>query len=230
MPTDLLIPAGPLPFYTRGRTLDFTKTYNGSLLSFLATGRDTAGRSALVEFRGQPGHELPPRTHAWEHATYVVLEGELEFHCADQMRVVPAGALAFAPQGAPHAFRIRSPRARVLVAVQAVGEHAVGLDQFWLAASSPATSLTLPPRSPTYTTDDPLYAVRLGATHGLHFLTAAETAVALPHYASPPPTEPDDDDTDLRGNPLGWVMEPLPPAPAPPDHAQRGLTSHETIW
>ena len=46
--------------------------YLGQLVSFLATGEDTGGQFALLEFHGVQGAEPPPHYHAGETALSAV--------------------------------------------------------------------------------------------------------------------------------------------------------------
>ncbi len=93
-----------------------------------------------------------------------------------------AGEVVFLPQGKPHAFYIRSPHLRALILVQAVGEHAVGLDCYFTEMAEPAISMNLPTKAVTYIMDDPSHAIRLGAANGIRILSPEETAKELPHY------------------------------------------------
>ena len=52
--------------YVRSPTLEHTRTYMGSLMSFMVEGRHTTGRLAISEFRSRPGHEPPPHIHERE--------------------------------------------------------------------------------------------------------------------------------------------------------------------
>ena len=168
--------------YQRGATLDSSMFYMGSLQSFLAKGDDTGGRFALMEYQGKPGNEPPPHVHEWEHETYYVLEGAMEAYVEDKILLARAGEVIFLPQGKPHALYFRSPHLRVLIMAQASGEHAVGLDRYFIAMAEPATSMSLPIGAVTYTMDDPSHSIRLGAENGIHILSPAETAKELPHY------------------------------------------------
>jgi quercetin dioxygenase-like cupin family protein len=176
------VQSASLKAYKRTSALDSAMFYMGSLMSFFAKGEDTGGRFALMEYQAKPGNEPPPHVHDWEHELYYVLEGEMEFYCEDKVLVAHAGETIFLPQGKPHAFYIRSPYLRTLILVQAVGEHAVGLDRYFIEMAEPATSMNLPTEAVTYLTDDPNHAIRLGAANGIRFLSPEETAKELPHY------------------------------------------------
>jgi len=169
--------------YQRGSTLDSTTLYKGSLFSFLVKGEDSGGRDAMIEYRAKPGNEPAPYMNQWEHETYYVLEGVMEFYCGDsEVMVVNAGEMVFLPQGKAHAFYIRSPQVRALILVQAVGEHAVGLDRHLMEMGTPATSMDLPTDPVTDEFVDPGDSIRVGAANGIHFISSGENTQELPHY------------------------------------------------
>ncbi len=169
--------------YKRGSTLESTTLYKGGLFSFLVKGEDSGGRDAMIEYRAKPGNEPPPYMNEWEHETYYVLEGVMEFYCGDsEVMVVTAGEMVFLPQGKAHAFYIRSPQVRALILVQAVGEHAVGLDRHLMAMGTPASGMDLPTDAVTDEFIDPGDSIRVGAANGIHFLSSAENTQELPHY------------------------------------------------
>ncbi|WP_310427963.1 cupin domain-containing protein [Chamaesiphon sp. VAR_48_metabat_135_sub] len=177
--------------YQRGSTLNSTTLYKGGLFSFLVKGEDSGGRDAMIEYRAKPGNEPAPYLNQWEHETYYVLEGVMEFYCGDsEVMVVNAGEMVFLPQGKAHAFYIRSPQVRALILVQAVGEHAVGLvgvasqneHRHLMAMGTPATSMELPTDAITDEFIDPGDSIRVGATNGIRFLASGENINELPHY------------------------------------------------
>jgi quercetin dioxygenase-like cupin family protein len=60
----------------RGRqSLDRSVWYNGSLMTFLATGEDTQGQFALIEAVARKGNVPPPHIHHREEETFYVLGG-----------------------------------------------------------------------------------------------------------------------------------------------------------
>jgi quercetin dioxygenase-like cupin family protein len=156
--------------------------YMGSVMSFLATGEETDGRIALMEYRSRPGHEPPPHIHKWENETYYVLEGNVDFYSGDQFLPAGPGDTVFLPQGEAHAFLVRTPSVRMLILVQATGEHPVGLDRYFRKMAEPAASMTLPEGAVTYAMDNPDHAIQVGAENGLRMLSADEMAVTLPRY------------------------------------------------
>jgi quercetin dioxygenase-like cupin family protein len=61
--------------FARAANVDSTFAYMGSLMTFLATGSETGGRFAVMEYHTKPGNEPPPHVHEPEHELYYVLEG-----------------------------------------------------------------------------------------------------------------------------------------------------------
>lgn len=192
----------PAPF-TRAATLDTTRFYMGSLMSFLTTGAETEGGFALMEYRGKPGNEPPPHIHLWENEIVYVLDGVMEMYCGDTVMLLHPGEMAFVPRGQPHAFYIRSAQFRALVIVQAVGEDSVQLAEYFRRMSTPAVSMTLPLNTAgTYQAEDPERAVALANEHGMTILSPDEAAIALPQYPGFGKAEPLRDDTALRNQSL----------------------------
>ena len=168
--------------YKRASALDTTMEYMGSIMSFLAKGEDTGGRFALMEIQMKSGNEPPPHVHDWEHEMFYILEGRMEVYCEDKILALGPGEIALLPQGQPHAFYIRSPHLRMLILVQATGEHAVGLDRYFIGMGKPTSSMDLPSKAVTHIMDDPKHAIGVAAKNGVHILSPHETAQALPHY------------------------------------------------
>lgn len=97
-----------------------------------ATAEETDGAFLLFEMNLEQGKATPLHTHPDSDETMYVLEGEILVHLDGTEHRVPEGGLAMAPRGAPHAFLVSSPRARVLCL------HRPGTCQaFYLAASEP---------------------------------------------------------------------------------------------
>jgi mannose-6-phosphate isomerase-like protein (cupin superfamily) len=90
---------------------------------------------AMFESSPPPGAAQAPHLHhAYDEAFYV-LDGEMTFHLGGRSAVLGAGAVVFAPRGAPHGFAKSGPRpARMLVIatpgavelVEALGKLAAG--------------------------------------------------------------------------------------------------------
>lgn len=168
--------------YSRTANIGSSMFYMGSLMSFLARGDETAGRIALMEYKSKPGNEPPPHIHEWENESYYVLEGTVDFYCGDRLLTVAAGDFIFLPAKQAHAFVVRSSSVRMLILVQATGNHPVGLDRYFKTMAEPALSMALPDEAITYVMDDPEHAMRMGAKNGIRILSPEQTTAALPTY------------------------------------------------
>ena len=59
------------------QSLDRSVWYNGSLMTFLATGEDSHGQFALIEAVARKGNVPPAHIHHREDEIFYVLEGEV---------------------------------------------------------------------------------------------------------------------------------------------------------
>jgi len=168
--------------YQRVANLETSVSYLGSIMSFLANGKDTGGRFALMEFQLQPGNEPPPHIHDWEQEMYYVLEGVLEFYCEGKVLLVHPGEAAFLPHGKAHAFYCRSTYVRTLLLVVQAEDHSVDLDGYFAEMGTSAVTMDIPADSVTHLTGDPEHAIRVAAAHGVRILAPDQVAKALPHY------------------------------------------------
>ncbi len=168
--------------FVRTANLDTSMMYMGSIMSFLVRGQETDGRFSMVEYRARPGNEPPPHVHLWEHEIFHVLEGEMEFHCEDQVKIVGAGETIFLPKEQAHAFYIRSPYLRTLIIALATTDEPVALDTYFAGMAEPASSMDIPDEAVTYRMDDPSHAIEAGARHGIQMLSPDEAKQALPHF------------------------------------------------
>lgn len=132
-------PTGSVAFERGRQSLDHSVWYNGSLMTFLATGEDTHGQFALIELAGRKGNVPPPHIHHWEDEIFYVLEGELAVSVGDRtMRAVP-GTMVFLPRNVQHSFTIESEQARMLVLLTPAG-----FEGWFREFSVPAPAMTLP--------------------------------------------------------------------------------------
>src|ERR1700746_221000 len=85
----------------------------GTLARIKLDGEQTGGRFAL--FEGELPHGAAPPLHSHpQDETFYVLDGEVTVWVDDEPRLCRAGAVAFAPAGTPHTFRVESDTARML--------------------------------------------------------------------------------------------------------------------
>jgi quercetin dioxygenase-like cupin family protein len=127
--------------FSHGRqSLDHSVWYNGSLITFLATGEETHGKFALIEAVSRKGNDPPPHTHRREEEIFYVLEGEVAFSIGDRTIKGTPGTMIYLPRDVRHSFTIESEHARMLILVTPAG-----LERWFKEFSVPAPAMTLPP-------------------------------------------------------------------------------------
>jgi len=112
----------------------------GSLFRWHASAADNGGAYALAEVEVRAGCEPPPHTHTHEDESFFVIEGEVEFTIDGRPLRAGPSTLAFLPRGKTHAFRVLSPRARMVMMITPGG-----LEAAFRASSEPAERDELPP-------------------------------------------------------------------------------------
>jgi len=133
--------------FNRGRqSLDHSVWYNGSLMTFLATGEDTHGQFALIEAVARRGNVPPPHIHHREDEIFYVLEGEIVVSVGDRTIKGTPGTMVFLPRDVAHSFTIESEQSRMLILLTPAG-----LERWFKEFSVPAQAMSLPPA------DEPAY-------------------------------------------------------------------------
>jgi quercetin dioxygenase-like cupin family protein len=101
----------------------------GGLVTFKATGAETAGRLTAFESEIAPGDGPPLHVHAREDEVLYVLAGEFRFQLGDEVHDAPPGALMYVPRGIPHCFQnVADSPSRLLIFFTPAGmEHFFGL-------------------------------------------------------------------------------------------------------
>lgn len=135
----------------------------GELLTIKAAGASTAGRATVIENWAPRGHGSPLHVHRREDEWFYVLSGELTFWVDGEVTVATAGSFVYGPRDVPHTFLVTSDEARFLLVLEPAG-----FEEFVLAVSEPATSLTLPPASVELPSVEALAAA--AAQHGIEIL------------------------------------------------------------
>ena len=126
--------------FSRGRqSLDHAVWYNGSLMTFLATGADTHGQFALIEAVARRGNVPHPHIHHREDEILYVLEGEIVVSVGDRTIKGTPGTMVFLPRDVWHSFTIESEQSRMLILVTPAG-----LEGWFKEFSVPAAAMTLP--------------------------------------------------------------------------------------
>jgi quercetin dioxygenase-like cupin family protein len=114
--------------------------FNGGLGLLKATGDQTEGRFAAIEFLVPKGFASPLHIHHKEDEFFVVLSGEVRVRHGDDVMEANAGSLIYGPRNIPHAFRVDSEEARLLLFF-----GPSGVEGFFREGGKPARSHGLPP-------------------------------------------------------------------------------------
>lgn len=114
--------------------------FNGGLGIFKATGEQTDGRFAVLELLAPRGFASPLHIHREEDEFFVVISGEVRVRHGDAVMETVAGSLVYGPRNVPHAFRVDSAEARILLFF-----GPAGIERFFREAGKPARTLSLPP-------------------------------------------------------------------------------------
>jgi len=111
--------------------------------TILVSGRETAGRYALIDMHVPPGGGPPPHRHDFEEM-FTVLEGEMEVTFRGDTMRVRAGETLNVPANAPHTFRIVSDApARLLCMCTPAGQ-----EEFFREIGVPLPTRTSAPPPP----------------------------------------------------------------------------------
>jgi quercetin dioxygenase-like cupin family protein len=98
--------------------------WQGSLMRIKARAEDTGGALGLVDGSLYKGFGPPLHVHSREDEGLYVLEGQIRFRQGEDEFVAGPDTWVWGPRGVPHAFRVESETARVLVVVSPGGfEH-----------------------------------------------------------------------------------------------------------
>lgn len=107
--------------------------YGGGLHTWKVNSEESGGAFLLFEFVGAHGKVTPVHVHPACDETFYILDGEILLDLGGERRVLSAGGVAAIPRGAPHAFMVTSPEARMLTLLTP------GVDErFFRLASEPA--------------------------------------------------------------------------------------------
>ena len=83
--------------------------------------------------------DRPCHVHHNEDETFYILEGEVTMLVGDERIDLVAGDYCFAPRGVPHAYIVRSERARMLVTISPAG-----IEQLFVSLGVPVTGAEPP--------------------------------------------------------------------------------------
>lgn len=137
--------------------------FNGGLELLKATADLTNGRFAAVELRALQGFASPLHIHRAEDEFFIVLAGEVRVRHGDTVMDAVTGSLAYGPRGVPHAFRVDSAEARILLFF-----GPAGVERFFREGGKPAAYLGMPPADEQFTDKETLKAI--GARYDQEFI------------------------------------------------------------
>lgn len=110
-------------------------------------GAQTGAAFAQIEVDDPRGSGPPLHVHHNEDETFYILEGQVTMFVGDERIDLGAGDYCFGPRGIPHAYLVRSERARMLVTISPSGS-----EQLFVSLGVPVTS----PEPPTETVMPPM--------------------------------------------------------------------------
>ena len=133
--------------------------FNG-LLTVKAGGPDTREAFTLIEAELPAGGGPPPHIHHNEEEGFYVAQGEVTIYLGNDERTLAAGGFAMAPRGVPHAFRLETPDATLVLLVSPGPAH----EAMFREMGEPATARSIP-EAPAMPPDVPELA-KIAARHG----------------------------------------------------------------
>lgn len=106
--------------------------WKGGRMTVKAGGAETGNAFAQVETDDPRGTATPLHVHRNEDESFYLVEGEITVLVGDERIDLAAGGYAFAPRGVPHAYVVRSERARMLTTLSPAG-----LEELFVALGAP---------------------------------------------------------------------------------------------
>lgn len=103
-------------------------------LTVKASGAETGNAFAQMEVDDPQGGAPPLHVHHNEDETFFILEGDVTVFVGDERIDLGPGDYCFGPRGIPHAYIVRSERARMLVTLSPAG-----LEQLFVGLGVPVT-------------------------------------------------------------------------------------------
>jgi quercetin dioxygenase-like cupin family protein len=137
--------------------------FNGGFGVLKATAELTEGRFAAVEFLVPKDFISPLHIHHAEDEFFIVLSGEVRVRHGDEVIEAVAGSYIYGPRDVPHAFRVDSDEARLLLLF-----GPGGVEGFFSEGGKPALSRGLPPVGEQFIDKEALKAI--GARYHQEFI------------------------------------------------------------
>ena len=133
----------------------------GGLYVFRAVNAET-GTYLACEVKGPDGFAIPVDYHDEEVEGFYVATGTVTILLGDAERRLAAGGFALAPPGVPHAFRLDSADATLLLLISPGPSH----EALFREMGEPASEPVIPP--PASHPPDPELLAAIAARHGTH--------------------------------------------------------------
>ena len=128
----------------------------------IKAGPGETGAFSQFEVDDPRGSAPPLHVHHNEDEAFYILEGQVTMFAGDQRIDLQAGDYFFGARGTPHAYVVRSERARMLVTISPSGS-----EQLFISLGTPVTG----PEPPTDTVMPPMSEMtRLFASYGAEIL------------------------------------------------------------
>jgi len=137
--------------------------FNGALGLVKASGMQTDGRYAAIEFLAPKGFFSPLHIHRAEDEFFVVLSGEVRVKHGESVIEAVAGSLVYGPRDVAHAFRVDSAEARLLLLF-----GPAGVERFFREAGKPARAVGLPPVDEQFISREAL--MQIGNRYGQEYV------------------------------------------------------------
>ena len=168
----------PLSPFVQGRSIDNSRWYMGSVMTFLVNSGQTNGAFSITDYLSKPGNEPPAHTHDREDEFFYVLEGRIDAYIGKEVFGAGPNEGVYFPKFVPHTFTILTPYLRMLILMSPGG-----FEGYFRNMSEPARSLNLPEHGVNYGAVDMDHAMRTGRVHGISFLTPDEIRQQMPPLA-----------------------------------------------
>jgi len=149
--------------YGLGREEGEALWFNGGSGILKATAAQTGGQFAVLELLAPMGFASPLHIHRNEDEFFVVLSGDVRVQHGDKVMEAPEGSLVYGPRDVPHAFRVDSEEARIMLFF-----GPAGVEGFFRDAGKPARSRELPPSDEQFLPKEAL--AEIGARYHQEFI------------------------------------------------------------
>lgn len=113
--------------------------FNGGLCIVKASGPQTNGRLAAVEFRVPAGFAAPLHVHHHDDEMFLVLSGDVRFRLGEDVVKAEVGSLVYGPREVGHSFTADTDARLLLLFAPA------GTEMFFREAGKPARWVGQPP-------------------------------------------------------------------------------------